>query len=78
MSRSSKLILSKNIKLDKEYKEVLNYSETDMLNLMTDNNHFINKNETFSFLRPDENVIATEFTYDECLQSNYKIGRAHV
>lgn len=71
MSRSSKLILSKNIKLDKEYKDVLNYSETNMLNLMLDNTHFINKNETFSFLRPDENVIATEFTYAECLQANY-------
>lgn len=71
MSRSSKLILSKNIKLDKEYKEVLNYSEQQMLELMTDNSHFINRNDTFSFLRPDVNVIATKFTYAECLQSNY-------
>ena len=71
MARNSKLILSKNIKLDKDYKEVLNYTEQQMLELMMDNDHLVNKDETFSFLRPDENVIATKFSYAECLQSNY-------
>ena len=71
MSRNSKLILSKNIKLDKEYKEVLNYTELEMLTLMTDNTHFVNRNDTFSFLRENENVISTQFSYAECLQSTY-------
>lgn len=71
MSRNSKLILSKNIKLDKQYKEVLNYTELEMLDLLNSDDHLINRDDKMSFLRENTNVISTGFTYAECLQANY-------
>ena len=71
MSRNSKLILSKNIKLDKQYKEVLNYTELEMLDLLNSEEHLVNRDDKFSFLRENTNVISTGFSYAECLQANY-------
>lgn len=71
MSRNSKLILSKNIKLDKQYKEVLNYSELQMLDLLNNEEHLVNRDDKMSFLRENTNVISTGFSYAECLQANY-------
>lgn len=71
MSRNSKLILSKNIKLDKQYKEVLNYTELQMLDLLNSEEHLVNRDDKFSFLRENTNVISTGFSYAECLQANY-------
>lgn len=71
MSRNSKLILSKNIKLDKQYKEVLNYSELQMLELLNSEEHLVNRDDKFSYLRENSNVISTGFSYAECLQANY-------
>ena len=71
MSRNSKLILSKNIKLDKQYKEVLNYTELQMLDLLNSEEHLVNRDDKMSFLRENTNVISTGFSYSECLQANY-------
>lgn len=68
--RNSKIILSKDIHIDKNYNNVLNYSNSDMLALMQSEAHFVGKKENCSFLGR-ENRISTSFTVDECLQANY-------
>ena len=67
---NSKLILAKNIKLDRNYTNVLNYTENQMLSLLQSNNHLVDYDNNCSFLRPTEN-IRTNISYEKCLQSNY-------
>ena len=74
MARNTRVILSKNIKLDKSYKEVLNYSETDMLNLMRDNDHFIFEYDELSYQSNKKVVylkINSLLTYPMCLKASY-------
>ena len=68
---NSKIILCKNIKIDKEYVNVMNYTEEQLLNLITSNGHLVAQSDTYSFIRASENRISTGFTYAEVLQSNY-------
>ena len=68
MARSSKIIIAKNIKLDKEYKEVLNYSEQDMLTLVNSNK--VAESSSYSFIR-DKGTIMVNFSYSDCLKCNY-------
>lgn len=68
MARQSKIIIAKNIKLDKENKEVLDYSESDMLNLVTTNK--VDDADDYSFIR-DTGQISTHFSYSDCLKCNY-------
>lgn len=67
--RTGKVIMAKNIRLEKDYANVLSYSETDMVSLLT-----TNAVQTFtncSFLRPGENSIKLDMTYDNALKCNY-------
>lgn len=66
---NSRIILCKNIKLDKDYRNVINYSEQQMLVLCNDNK--INESLSYSFIRDNKNSISVNFTYNECLQANY-------
>lgn len=66
---NSKIILCKNIKLDKEYRNVLNYSLNDMLNLCNTNK--IAESNSYSFIRDNQNSISVNFSYETCLQANY-------
>ena len=66
MSFSSKIILAKNIKLDRDYNNVLSYSENDMLTLVNANK--IAVADDYSFIRPTKNRISTHFLYDTVLQ----------
>ena len=68
MARNSKIVIAKNIRLDKEYKEVLNYSEQEMLELVDTNK--VATALDYSFIR-DRGTISTHFTYSQCLQCNY-------
>lgn len=68
---NSKIILCKNINIDKEYINVMNYTEEQLLNLITSNDHLVARSDTYSFIRASENRISTGFTYAEVLQSNY-------
>lgn len=68
MARNSKIVIAKNIKIDKEYKEVLDYSEQQMLNLIDTNK--VATALDYSFIR-DKGTISTHFTYSQCLQCNY-------
>ena len=66
---NSKVIICNNIKLDKGYKNVLDYSESDMLDLC-DANKVADANN-YSFVKHGENMIKVGFTYSTCLHANY-------
>ena len=68
-TRTGKVIIAKNIKLDKEYKNVLNYTESQMLTLVQTNQ--VASGENFSFLKPGENIIDSGFSYSDALKCNY-------
>lgn len=65
---NSRIILASGIKLDREYKNVLNYSESDMLALVNTNK--VAESNTYSFIR-DTGSIQTSFSYSQALSSNY-------
>ena len=69
--RESKILLCKNIKLDKNYNNVLNYSEQNLLSLCSDSTHLISQKNDYSFIRGSYNRISTNFTYSDALKSNY-------
>lgn len=65
---NGKIILAKNIKIDKQYKNVLSYSENEMVNLCIKN--AVVSSEDYSFIKTTGQII-TNFTYEQCLKSNY-------
>lgn len=68
--RNSKLILSKGIKLDRSYKQVLSYTETQLLTLMLDSSHLVSSQNNYNFLRETGTIKVSE-TYANCLKANY-------
>lgn len=64
----SKIILVKDIKLDKKYVNVLSYTESEMLELCQAN--AVASQDDYSFIRNNGNIF-TNFTYSQCLQANY-------
>lgn len=66
---NSKIILCSGIKMDRNYNNVLSYSESDMVTLC--NNNKIASDDYYNFIRPDKNRISTHFNYAQCLQANY-------
>lgn len=69
MNRNSQIILVSDMKLDKDYRNVLNYSEQQMLELCITKQ--IATSTNYSFLEPGKNIINTQFTYTQCLNSDY-------
>lgn len=67
--RNSKVIMAKNIKLDKAYKNVLSYSESAMLSLVSAN--AVQSFNNCSFLRKGENSLGIDMSYDNALKCNY-------
>lgn len=67
---TSKIRLCKDIYIDKNYTNVLDYSESDMLSLCESSSHLVASSNTFSFIR-NKGTIATDFSYDDALKSNY-------
>lgn len=68
MILNSKIILAKNIKMDREYNNVLSYSELQMLELV--NQNMVASANDYSFIR-ERNSILVNFTYNQCLSGNY-------
>lgn len=64
----SKIILCKEINIDREYVNVLNYTETQMLELCQQNQTAIKNN--YSFIRKTGEIY-TDIPFATCLQSNY-------
>ena len=69
MPRYSNIVLSKNILIDKGHKNVLNYGNGAMLELMRSQAHLVNQASDYSFIQNGK--ISVGFTYNECLTSNY-------
>jgi hypothetical protein len=67
---NSKIILVKNINIDKQYTNVLSYTEAQMLELCLSQGHLVAQAENYSFLRNTGTIMAG-FTYAQCLQANY-------
>ena len=67
---STKIYLAKNIKLDKNYRAVLNYSESQMLELISDPNNLVYYNDKYSFIR-QTGTIQVNAKFNVCLQANY-------
>lgn len=67
---NSKLILAKNIRMDRSYTNVLSYSEQEMISLLTSNSHLVATADDYSFIRQNGTIMCG-FTYSQCLQANY-------
>lgn len=65
---NSKIYLCKGINVDKNYLNVLSYSETNMLNLCISKK--IAEASDFQFIR-ESNRINVPFSYNVCMQANY-------
>ena len=70
MARTSKIYLAKNIKLDKNYRAVLNYSESDMISLITNNANLVYYQANYQFIR-ESNVIQIKAPYSTVCGANY-------
>ena len=69
--RTGKVILSKNILLDKDHKNILDYTEANMITLLNSNSHLVASYTNCSFVRQGENKIDVPTTYGTALQCNY-------
>ncbi len=67
---TSKIRLCKGINLDRDYVNVLNYTESQMLALCESQDHLVAQANDYSFIR-NKGSISTNFTYDDALKSNY-------
>lgn len=65
---NSQIILAQNINMDKQYTNVLSYSESQMLALCRKNQ--VASANNYSFLRTTGTILV-EFSYSQCLQANY-------
>lgn len=65
---NSQIILCRNIKIDKEYTNALNYTENQMVSLCRSNAIAVANN--YSFLRTT-GTIFVGFTYSQCIGANY-------
>ena len=67
--RTGRVILARGIKLDKTYKNILDYSESSMVSLVT--SKAVASLSNCSFLRQGETIIEVEVAYGTALQANY-------
>lgn len=67
--QNSKIIICKNIKLDKSYKDVLDYPESQMVQLCQ--NNAVASASNYSFIRGERGYIKTSFSYNDALKCNY-------
>lgn len=67
--QNSNIIICKNIKLDKSYKDVLNYTEQQMVILCQAN--AVASANNYSFIRGERGYIKTSFSYNDALKCNY-------
>lgn len=65
---NSKILLVKNINIDRQYTNVLSYSESQMLDLCQQN--LVAQADDYSFIRQTQSIMAS-FSYNQCLQANY-------
>lgn len=66
---TSKAILAKGIRLDRNYRNIINYSESNMVNLVT--SKAVSSFNNCSFIRDMKNVVELEVAYGTALQADY-------
>ena len=69
MANTNKIILAKNIKLDKNYRQVLGYSEVQMLALVEANK--VIEASDYNFNRLEKNSIKVAISYSDAINCNY-------
>ena len=69
-TRNSKVILAKNIRLDRDYQNTTDYSESSLLAALQSQTHFVASKTECSFIR-EENAIYLEVHYGTALTANY-------
>ena len=69
MARNSKVIIARDIKVDRDYKNVLTYSESQMLSLCQTNKVY--ENSTYEFLKENESPMYVACDYQTALKGNY-------
>ena len=62
--------MAKNIALDRNYINVLNYTTDRMLALIQSQEHYVNSANNYEFIRPQDTIFVN-FAYEDCLKSNY-------
>ena len=67
--QNSKIMICKNIKLEKDYKDVLDYTENQMVTLCT--SKAVATANNYSFIRKERGWIQTSFSYSDALKCNY-------
>ena len=68
MAINIKVIICRGISIDRQYTNVLDYNETQMLNLC--NSKKVAERNNYSFVGK-ENTISTDFNYDDVIKCNY-------
>lgn len=59
----TKVIISKNIKMDRDYKHVLDYSEANILALCQNASNLVAKTETAQFINPTRKGFSSIYLY---------------
>lgn len=67
--RTGKVILAKGIKLDKNYKNIMDYSESQMVTLLQ--TKAVGTFNNCSFVRQGANAVLVEIPYGDALKANY-------
>lgn len=65
------VVLAKGIRMDKEYKNVLDYDETTLINLLRNDSHKVYEGNGYSFIRDGINYINLEVSYGDVFYTNY-------
>ena len=70
-TRNSIVILARDINMDREYQNILDYTESQIVELLRSNDHYVIEQNNYSFLKVGENKISVGIPYNTCLQANY-------
>lgn len=70
MIRNSKVILAKNIRFDREMKNVCPYTQDFMIKVLYNPKYFVAEKDNYSFLREKQSIFV-DFSYEECRKANY-------
>lgn len=68
---NSIVIIAKNIKMDREYRNVTDASEDTIRRLCNDASHQVAMATNFSYVRTSPGQIDVPFSYDDCIKANY-------
>lgn len=72
----TRVIISKGIKLDREYKNVLDFTENQMLSLMLSNNHLVAQTTKASFVNPTRNNKSTIYIFTMFARKLYSFSKS--